>query len=97
MTQGPGNHKSGHLPIRENTPSQIFAHTIGKPTVTGASVKTYLCADLQARAKGGRGFGHVFFAEFSESGDNSLRIVSGGANHIKFWTLYGRCFICICT
>lgn len=45
---------------------------------------------MQASGKGGRGFGHVFFAEFSTSDDDELRIITGGVGHVKFWTLNGR-------
>lgn len=46
---------------------------------------------VQASGKGGRGFGHVFFAEFSQSDDDELRVITGGVGHVKFWTLNGRC------
>ncbi|CAN0063286.1 unnamed protein product [Pylaiella littoralis] len=49
-------------------------------------------AELQATGKGGRGFGHVFFAEFSWSDDDELRVITGGVGHVKFWTLNGRLF-----
>lgn len=45
---------------------------------------------LQASGKGGRGFGHVFFAEFSTSDDDELRLITGGVGHVKFWILNGR-------
>ena len=45
---------------------------------------------LQATGKAGRGFGHVFFAEFSQSDDDELRVITGGVGHVKFWTLNGR-------
>lgn len=44
----------------------------------------------QATGKGGRGFGHVFFAEFSHSDDDELRVITGGVGHVKFWALNGR-------
>ncbi|CAB1096047.1 unnamed protein product [Ectocarpus sp. CCAP 1310/34] len=46
----------------------------------------------QATGKGGRGFGHVFFAEFSHSDDDELRVITGGVGHVKFWALNGRLF-----
>ncbi|CAM9178110.1 unnamed protein product, partial [Ectocarpus sp. 13 AM-2016] len=49
-------------------------------------------AELQATGKGGRGFGHVFFAEFSHSDDDELRVITGGVGHVKFWALNGRLF-----
>ncbi|CAM9099953.1 unnamed protein product [Discosporangium mesarthrocarpum] len=46
--------------------------------------------ELQAAAKGGRGSRHVFFAEFSFLETDQFQVISGGADHIKFWILEGR-------
>lgn len=65
--------------------------TVGRRIEYGVhfSWAEYECA-LQASGKGGRGFGHVFFAEFSMSDDDELRVITGGVGHVKFWTLNGR-------
>ncbi|CAM9122646.1 unnamed protein product [Ascophyllum nodosum] len=49
-------------------------------------------AELQATGKAGRGVGHVFFAEFSLSVDDELRVITGGVHHVLFWILHGRVF-----